>query len=63
MPYIGQELSKLKMPIILITGGLDEKFTRINQNLMKSFPKAKHKLFPQQDTTHTLRNQKVYRNG
>jgi 2-succinyl-6-hydroxy-2,4-cyclohexadiene-1-carboxylate synthase len=46
MPYIGQELSKLKMPVILITGGLDEKFTRINQNLMKSFPKAKHKIIP-----------------
>lgn len=44
MPYIGQELSKLKMPVLLITGGLDEKFTKINQNLKKSFPSAKHKI-------------------
>lgn len=44
MPYIGQELSKLMMPVLLISGGLDEKFTKINQNLKKSFPSAKHKI-------------------
>ena len=44
MPYFVPELVKLKMPVFLITGGLDGKFTQINQNLKKSFPTAKHKI-------------------
>ena len=44
MPYVGNELTKLKIPTILITGGLDDKFTRINQNFKKIFPSAKHKI-------------------
>ena len=44
MPYLGSELVKLKMPVLLITGGLDDKFTQINQSLKKSFPSAKHKV-------------------
>lgn len=43
MPYIGSELKNLKFPVLLITGGLDEKFTQINQSLRKLFPSAKHK--------------------
>jgi len=44
MPYIGSELAKLKTPIFLITGGLDDKFTQINQSLKKLSPTAKHKI-------------------
>lgn len=44
MPYLGSELSKLKLPILLITGGLDDKFTRINQNLRKMVRSSKHKI-------------------
>jgi len=44
MPYLGSELVKLKIPIQLITGGLDEKFTRINQNLKKVMRSSKHKI-------------------
>ena len=44
MPYLGSELVKLKIPTILITGGLDDKFTQINQNLKKVIPSAKHKI-------------------
>lgn len=44
MPYLGAELNKLKIPTILITGGLDDKFTQINQNLKKLIPSAKHKI-------------------
>jgi len=44
MPYLGSELVKLKFPVYLITGGLDDKFTQINQNLKNSFPSAKHKI-------------------
>jgi 2-succinyl-6-hydroxy-2,4-cyclohexadiene-1-carboxylate synthase len=44
MPYLGSELIKLKFPVLLITGGLDDKFTQINQSLRKRFPSAKHKI-------------------
>lgn len=44
MPYLGAELIKLKIPTFLITGGLDDKFTQINQNLKKVIPSAKHKI-------------------
>ena len=44
MPYLGSELVKMKFPILLITGGLDEKFTRINQNLKKVMRSSKHKI-------------------
>jgi 2-succinyl-6-hydroxy-2,4-cyclohexadiene-1-carboxylate synthase len=44
MPYLGSELVKLKIPTILITGGLDDKFTQINQNLKKVILSAKHKI-------------------
>ena len=44
MPYLGSELIKLKVPILLISGGLDEKFTQINQSLRKLFPSARHKI-------------------
>lgn len=44
MPYLGSELIKLKFPVLLISGGLDGKFTQINQNLRKQFPSAKHKI-------------------
>jgi len=44
MPYLGSDFVKLKIPVLLITGGLDEKFTRINQNLKKMTRSAKHKI-------------------
>ena len=44
MPYVGSEFIKLKMPVYLITGGLDDKFTRINQNLKKVMRTSKHKI-------------------
>jgi len=46
MPYLGSELIKLKFPVFLISGGLDEKFTQLNQSLRKLFPSAKHKIIP-----------------
>lgn len=44
MPYLASELMKLKIPIFLITGGLDDKFTQINLNLKKLLPSANHKI-------------------
>ena len=44
MPYLGSELIKLKIPTILISGGLDDKFTQINKSFRKLFPSANHKI-------------------
>jgi len=44
MPYFGSELLKLKIPVFLVTGGLDDKFTQINLELKKLLPSAKHKI-------------------
>ena len=44
MLYVGSEFIKLELPVYLITGGLDDKFTRINQNLKKVMRSAKHKI-------------------
>jgi 2-succinyl-6-hydroxy-2,4-cyclohexadiene-1-carboxylate synthase len=42
MPYLGDNLGNLNFPILLLTGQLDSRFTRINAHLQKQFPKAKH---------------------
>jgi 2-succinyl-6-hydroxy-2,4-cyclohexadiene-1-carboxylate synthase len=44
MPNLASELKKMKLPVLLISGGLDDKFTQINQNLKKVIPSAKHKI-------------------
>jgi 2-succinyl-6-hydroxy-2,4-cyclohexadiene-1-carboxylate synthase len=44
MPYLGSELVKLKIPVFMITGGLDDKFTQINLRVKKLLPSAKHKI-------------------
>jgi len=44
MPNIIPKLAKLRFPVLLISGGLDEKFTQINRVLKKSFAKAKHEI-------------------
>ena len=42
MPFLGDKLSDLNFPVLLLTGQLDSRFTRINAQLQKQFPKAKH---------------------
>ena len=42
MPYLGDKLGDLNFPVLLLTGQLDSRFTRINAQLQKQFPKAKH---------------------
>ena len=44
MSYQGSEFSKLKIPVFLISGGLDDKFTKINQSLKKLLPSSRHKI-------------------
>ncbi len=42
MPYLGNKIKKMKFPVLLITGDLDSKFTRINIMMVKKFPFGKH---------------------
>jgi 2-succinyl-6-hydroxy-2,4-cyclohexadiene-1-carboxylate synthase len=44
MPYLGDKLSSLDFPVLLITGALDSKFTRINKELVKKFPSPIHQI-------------------
>ncbi|HSP86673.1 MAG TPA: 2-succinyl-6-hydroxy-2,4-cyclohexadiene-1-carboxylate synthase [Ignavibacteriaceae bacterium] len=44
MPSLFNELKKIKSKTLLITGGLDTKFTDINRNAVKLFPNAQHKI-------------------
>lgn len=60
MPYLGSEIGKLKLPVLLITGGLDDKFTGINQNLNKIFKSSKHKIIATAGHNTHLEEQKKY---
>jgi len=44
MGYFGSKLSHINCPVLLITGELDTKFTKINSALKRKFPTAKHKI-------------------
>ena len=44
MPPVHDKLKKIPLKVLLITGDLDSKFTRINARLAKRFFKAKHKI-------------------
>ncbi len=42
MPNFGSKLKSLNIPVLLLSGQLDSKFTKINSGLQKQFSKAKH---------------------
>ncbi len=42
MPYYGNKLKSLNIPVLLLSGQLDSKYTKINSSLQKQFSKAKH---------------------
>lgn len=44
MPYLGDKLTILNFPVLLITGELDSKFSQINQELVKKFSSAHHQI-------------------
>jgi 2-succinyl-6-hydroxy-2,4-cyclohexadiene-1-carboxylate synthase len=44
MPYLGKDIQMMNFPVLLITGALDEKFTRINKELANQFLDAEHKI-------------------
>ncbi len=44
MPYLGDKLSSLNFPVLLITGELDSKFSQINKEIVKKFPSAKFQI-------------------
>jgi len=52
MSYLGDKLSLLDFPVLLITGELDSKFTQINKELYKKFPSAKHQII--QNSGHNV---------
>ena len=43
-PFLGDKLSTLDFPVLLISGELDSKFTQINSEMVNQFPKAEHKI-------------------
>lgn len=42
MPFIGNQLKSVNIPVLLLSGQLDSKFTKINSHIQKHFPTAKH---------------------
>lgn len=42
MDYLGDKLGKLKMPVLLLSGQLDSKFTKLNAGMQKLIPSSKH---------------------
>ena len=44
MGFFGNKLNQINCPVLLITGELDTKFTKINSVLVKIFSNAKHKI-------------------
>jgi 2-succinyl-6-hydroxy-2,4-cyclohexadiene-1-carboxylate synthase len=44
MPFLGNKLSTLNFPVLLISGELDSKFTQINNEIIYKFPDAEHKV-------------------
>jgi 2-succinyl-6-hydroxy-2,4-cyclohexadiene-1-carboxylate synthase len=45
-PYLGDKLGELPMPVLLITGTGDEKFTQIAHTLAQKIPHATHTIIP-----------------
>jgi 2-succinyl-6-hydroxy-2,4-cyclohexadiene-1-carboxylate synthase len=52
MPFLGDNLGNLNFPVLLLTGQLDSRFTRINAHLQKQFPNAKHSVI--QNSGHNI---------
>jgi 2-succinyl-6-hydroxy-2,4-cyclohexadiene-1-carboxylate synthase len=44
MPFIGNQITKMNFPVLLITGRHDSKFTQINTDLVNQFLNAEHKI-------------------
>ncbi len=44
MPPLFDKLENIRVKTLLISGGLDEKFTTINNNMLKFFPSAEHQI-------------------
>lgn len=46
-PNYWPQLSQLTMPVTLITGALDQKFTTLNQKILEKLPQGKHFICPE----------------
>ncbi len=47
MVYLREQINKLRFPVLLITGQLDNKFCRINSDMLKYLNNAKHVIIPE----------------
>ena len=43
-PTIWPKLKNITTPTLLVTGSLDEKFTKINEKMLQLMPNAKHEI-------------------
>lgn len=46
MPALWDKLTNVNLPVTLITGALDEKFVKLNEQMLTCFSKAKHLTIP-----------------
>jgi len=60
MPYLGKDIRKMNFPVLLITGALDEKFTKINNELANQFPDAEHKIIDDAGHNVHLENPEMF---
>ena len=51
-PALHNRLSELNLPVLLITGALDTKFTAINEQMRTQLPQATHQIIP--EAGHTV---------
>ena len=55
-----KEFNKYNIPVLLITGGLDKKFTNINKSFVKEFVNAQHKIIQNVGHNAHAENAKEY---
>lgn len=62
MPSCWNDLKNLRVPVLLVTGENDEKFSRINSNMLKFLPNAEHVNVPSSGHITHLENEGYFIN-
>jgi 2-succinyl-6-hydroxy-2,4-cyclohexadiene-1-carboxylate synthase len=60
MDFFGSNLDQINCPVLLITGELDSKFTKINSAIKRKFPTAMHKIIKNAGHNSHLEEPKRY---
>ncbi|HEY7751693.1 MAG TPA: 2-succinyl-6-hydroxy-2,4-cyclohexadiene-1-carboxylate synthase [Ignavibacteriaceae bacterium] len=63
MPYFGDHLGELNFPVLLLSGQLDSKFTKLNVQMQKQFKNAKHSVIQNSGHNIHLEETKKYINA